>query len=221
MQHPGLSLSKGKQNNRLKMALSPQNLSLRAGVRFGLFIKMRFFAKLISTFWKGVRPLWKSQLLAFLCSTEGEASGLLPKPIQGINMFLHFAVFIFYPNHSQKEQSGNKTERNDLILSNQILDAAKVNSNTSSTSIQKQIQVDTSSSPCARPWLWGRTHWQTRRKPVNDSRRWKSLLFSWQSSRTTFYQSWMELPSENRPLKDFQIILLPLIDPLSVVYSPK
>ena len=34
---------------------------------------------------------------------------------------------VFYPNQSKKEQSGSKAERNDLILSNQILDAAKVN----------------------------------------------------------------------------------------------
>ena len=34
---------------------------------------------------------------------------------------------VFYPNQSKKEQSGSKSERNDLILSNQILDAAKVN----------------------------------------------------------------------------------------------
>ena len=103
---------------------------------------MFLFAKLISTFWIGVRPFWKSQLLAFLCSTEGEASGLLPKPIQGINMFFHFAVIIFYPNHYQKEQSGNKTERNDLILSNQILDAAKVNSNNKSFIPQYQSRSE-------------------------------------------------------------------------------
>ena len=122
------------------MAFIPKYSSLRAAVRFGLFIKMLFFAKLIFTLWKGVRPLWKSQLLAFLCSTEGKASCLLPKPIQGINIFLHFAVSIFYPNHSQKEQSGNKTERNDLILSNQILDAAKVNSNNPSISIKSKFK---------------------------------------------------------------------------------
>ena len=32
---------------------------------------------------------------------------------------------VFYPNQSKKEQSGSKSERNDLILSNQILDEAK------------------------------------------------------------------------------------------------
>ena len=33
---------------------------------------------------------------------------------------------VFFPNKSKKEQSGSTDERNDLVLSNQILDAAKV-----------------------------------------------------------------------------------------------
>merc|ERR1719228_3008506 len=71
------------------------------------------------------RKLPDCNILASLCR---KVFGLF-----GSHNFLLFSArlkakqAVFYPNQSKKEQSGNKSERNDLILSNQILDAAKVN----------------------------------------------------------------------------------------------
>merc|ERR1719192_2990375 len=69
------------------------------------------------------RKLPDCNILASLCR---KVFGLF-----GSHNFLLFSArlkakqAVFYPNQSKKEQSGSKAERNDLILSNQILDAAK------------------------------------------------------------------------------------------------
>ena len=75
-------------------------------------------------------------LLLFLKSSENKIVTLSYLKVFGLFGSHNFLLFssrlkqkqaVFYPNQSKKEQSGGKAERNDLILSNQILDAAKVN----------------------------------------------------------------------------------------------